>query len=260
MQEVRRYDLWAEGGVGLLEDDGDDVVANVSLPLELLLVGVTEGEQRAHVEHDFTVVEHLVHRVVPGLSVHGVQAALVALVLGQVDPEPQHVEELVHGVGVCSVAEELLLGDLAEPLVDAAELVVVDNHVFVVVDDHLAGARAQDGLVLVDGEVGTQELGQLDGGRGLPHVGVRQQPVHGARGRAEDDADVIALHVALLVVVVLHGEHDGPVLVVDGREVLVVVPNEVGAVTSGRVIYFKFCLDISLLVKYFILMHFFFIK
>ena len=49
-----------------LEDDGDDVVADVSLPEELLAVGGGVGEEGRHVEHHLTVLVHRVHRILPG--------------------------------------------------------------------------------------------------------------------------------------------------------------------------------------------------
>ena len=64
-----------------------------------------------------------------------VQPALVAVVLAQVNPLPEHVEELVHCSAVASIAKQALFGDLPITLVDQAELVVVDHYVLVVGDN-----------------------------------------------------------------------------------------------------------------------------
>ena len=55
----------------LLEDDGDDVVADVALPRQLLPVVGREREQGGHVEHDL---------VSAGVRVHRVEASRVVLV------------------------------------------------------------------------------------------------------------------------------------------------------------------------------------
>ena len=68
---------------------------------------------------------------------HRVQAALVAVVLAEVDPLAQHVQELIHGSAVTPVAEQALLRDLPVALVDQPELVVVDNHVLVIGNNQL---------------------------------------------------------------------------------------------------------------------------
>ena len=61
MQEVRGDDIWTKGSVGLLEHHSHNVVADVTLPLKLLLIGVREGEEGGNMEHDLPLVEHLVH-------------------------------------------------------------------------------------------------------------------------------------------------------------------------------------------------------
>ena len=50
----------------LLEDDGDDVVADVALARQLLPVVGREGQQRRHVEHDLVRARVRVHRVQAG--------------------------------------------------------------------------------------------------------------------------------------------------------------------------------------------------
>ena len=126
-----------------LEHDGHDVIAHVPLPLQLLAVRLGEGEQRGDVKHDLPVLEHLVQTLLARLAVRRVEAAPIPLVLRQRDPPPQHPHEVVHGRRVRPVAEELLLRDLARPLVDEAELEAVVDDVLVVGHDELRGARAQ---------------------------------------------------------------------------------------------------------------------
>ena len=50
-------------GAGLLEDDGDDVVADVPLPRQLLLVVGSERQKGGHVKHHFIVVVGCVDRI-----------------------------------------------------------------------------------------------------------------------------------------------------------------------------------------------------
>jgi hypothetical protein len=51
------------GRVAVGEDEHDDVVAEVPLPLELLAVLVVVGQVRRHVEHHFIVFPRRVHAV-----------------------------------------------------------------------------------------------------------------------------------------------------------------------------------------------------
>ena len=71
------------------------------------------------------------------LAVDGVEPALVAVVLAQVDPLPEHLEELVHRSAVASISKQAFLGDLPVTLVDQAKLVVVDDYVLVIGDNQL---------------------------------------------------------------------------------------------------------------------------
>ncbi len=68
------------GIVGLEEDDTDDVVAHVSLALQLLWVVLLVGEQRGHVEHDLYAAPVRVHRVQARQVVYRVQATLYTYV------------------------------------------------------------------------------------------------------------------------------------------------------------------------------------
>ena len=87
----------------------------------------------------------------------GVEPALVAVVLTQVDSLAEHVEELVHRSAVAPIAEKALFGDLPVTLVDQAKLVVVDDYVLVIGDNQFRCPRAQDRLKLVQSEVGAEK-------------------------------------------------------------------------------------------------------
>lgn len=65
------------GVVRLKEHDADDVIADVSLPLQLLRVVSLVGQLRAHVEHDLYRPPARVNRVQACQVMHGVQPALV---------------------------------------------------------------------------------------------------------------------------------------------------------------------------------------
>lgn len=66
-----------EGSVRLLENNGDDVVAYVSFPLELLRISFRVGQQSRHVEHDLSLLENVVHGLITRVPVPNVQAAPV---------------------------------------------------------------------------------------------------------------------------------------------------------------------------------------
>ncbi len=68
-----------EGGVSVLKDNGHDVVADVTLPLQLLRVRLDERQEGGDVEHDLVAVEGLVQRKLARLPVLRVQAAPVTL-------------------------------------------------------------------------------------------------------------------------------------------------------------------------------------
>lgn len=77
VQKVAGYHVGTEGRRLLLEDDGDDVVADVTLALQLLRVARAVGQHRGHVEEDLPAAEHLVDRCVARLAVPRVQATSV---------------------------------------------------------------------------------------------------------------------------------------------------------------------------------------
>lgn len=143
VQEVAGDHVRREGGVGLLENDGHDVVANVPLPLQLLRIALGVGQQGGHMEHDLPLLEHLVHGRVASVSVLDVQPSAVALVILEPDPLAQHVQELVEGRRGHLVAEQLLLGGLSISLVEHSELEVRDEDMLVVDADQLRGLGAQ---------------------------------------------------------------------------------------------------------------------
>ena len=76
VQEVGGDHVGGEGRVGVLEDDGHDVVANVPLPLQLLRLALRVGQERGHVEHDLLPSERFIQalqagfctRVSPGMK------------------------------------------------------------------------------------------------------------------------------------------------------------------------------------------------
>ena len=64
MLKVRAHKAWRERHTAwLLEDDGDNVVADVSLPQQLLLVGRGVREVGGDVEHDLGISELCVDTV-----------------------------------------------------------------------------------------------------------------------------------------------------------------------------------------------------
>lgn len=69
-------------------------------------------------------------------------------------------------------------------------------------------------------------------------------PVDGAGGRPQDDPHMVPLHLSLLVIVMFDGKHHRPELIVHRGEVLMVVTQEVGPVTPGRVVNLKLGLDL----------------
>ena len=60
VEEVGGDHVGGEGRVGVLEDDGHDVVADVPLPLQLLRLALRVRQQRRNVEHDLLPPERLV--------------------------------------------------------------------------------------------------------------------------------------------------------------------------------------------------------
>lgn len=122
MQEVRRNHIGTERGVLFLEYYGDNVVADVSFPLQLLRIVVRVWEQRRHVEHNLSFLKHLVDCRVAGVSVLDVQTAPVAFVVFELDPLPQQTQKVVEGGGRDVVTEQLFFCSLSELLIEDAEL------------------------------------------------------------------------------------------------------------------------------------------
>ena len=61
---LRSDGLWREGQrAGFLEDDGDEIVADVTFARQLLLVVDRVGQHGGHVEHELVAAEFRVHRV-----------------------------------------------------------------------------------------------------------------------------------------------------------------------------------------------------
>ena len=131
------------------------------------------------------------------LAVLRVEAAAVAAVLGERDLLPEHAHELLHGGRVRAVAEDVLLGDLAAPLVEQAELVGVDEDVLVVVDDELGGLGAEDGRELVDDQLGRHVLRHLHRGEALLDGAVGHEFVRraGAQSGRQTVHALVATHL-----------------------------------------------------------------
>lgn len=138
------YHVGTEGRSLLLEDNGDDIVADVSFSLELLRVAGTVGQKRCDVEEYLSAAEDFVDRGVTGLSVTGIESAAIALVILEVDPLTEKIEKLLESRGYLTIAEELLLGDLASSLMEYAELEAGHQGVLVVARDQCTRARAHN--------------------------------------------------------------------------------------------------------------------
>lgn len=61
--------IGSERRIFFLENNTDYIVANMSLPLELLRIVFCVGQQRGDVKHDFTIFEHLVDGSIASLAV-----------------------------------------------------------------------------------------------------------------------------------------------------------------------------------------------
>lgn len=59
--------VWTKGRRFLLEDDGDDVVANVPFSLQLLRVSGAVRKERGYVKENLSTSEYLVHRGIASL-------------------------------------------------------------------------------------------------------------------------------------------------------------------------------------------------
>lgn len=85
MQEVASDHVGRERRIVFLKNESNNVVANVTLSLQLLMIVLVVGQKRGHVIHDLFVLESLVQRVLAGLSVRRVQAASEALKVFELD-------------------------------------------------------------------------------------------------------------------------------------------------------------------------------
>ena len=97
VQEVGGDDVRAEGRVSLLEHHSHDVVAYVSLALQLLAIRLGEGQQGGHMEHHLLAEVLCVEAVLAGLTELRVQTAPVAGVLRQHHLTPHTLQEPLHG-------------------------------------------------------------------------------------------------------------------------------------------------------------------
>ena len=131
MQKIGGNHVRCEWSVFFLEHNGNNVVADVSLPLQLLTVCFAVGQERRHVEHDLLILECLVHRVVACLTVGRVQSAPETRVATQFYSLPKQIQKLVKRFAVLLVGEELLLGRLSLLHVNDAKFQVLIQRVVV---------------------------------------------------------------------------------------------------------------------------------
>jgi hypothetical protein len=73
VQKVRCDHVRREWSVCLLKDDCDNVISNVTLPLQLLLLSLGERQQSGDVKHDLLPVEAFVQRLFASLAILSVQ-------------------------------------------------------------------------------------------------------------------------------------------------------------------------------------------
>ena len=112
MQKIRGNHVGCKRSVFFLENNSDNVVADVSLPLQLLTVCFAVGQKRGHVEHDLLILECLIHRVVACLAISCVQTAAETRMTVQFYSLPEQIQKLVKRLAVLLVREELLLSRL----------------------------------------------------------------------------------------------------------------------------------------------------
>ena len=101
--------------VPIHKDDVDDVVPDVSLPLHLLFVLRTEGEEGGDVEHDLVLLLPGVDTLLPRHVRPHVQASSVAPPAGQPDLLPEEGEELMEPLTPGLVTQQLVIHDLTRP-------------------------------------------------------------------------------------------------------------------------------------------------
>lgn len=77
MQEVAGDHVRAKGCRFLLKYDRNDIVADVSLALQLLWIPCAVWKQRRHMEQHLTAAKHLVHCRVSRLAVSCIQTAAI---------------------------------------------------------------------------------------------------------------------------------------------------------------------------------------
>ena len=78
MKKMGRDHVGQERRVALLKDDSNDVVPDVSFPLQLLSVTLHMRQQRRHVEHDLTLAEFCIKWLESRLAVLDVETGTVA--------------------------------------------------------------------------------------------------------------------------------------------------------------------------------------
>ena len=101
--------------VPIHEDDVDNVVADVSLSLHLLLVLWAEGQEGGDVEHDLVLLLPSVDTLTAGHVGPHVQPPSVAPPARQSDLLPEEGEELMEPLTPGLVTQQLVIHDLTRP-------------------------------------------------------------------------------------------------------------------------------------------------
>ena len=123
--------------VPIHEDDVDDVVTDVSLPLHLLFVLRSEGEEGGDVEHDLVFLLPGVNTLLPSHVRPHVQPPSVSPPASQPDLLPEEGEEVVEPLRPALVTQQLVIHHLAWPGQDDPKLEVHASFLFLQPQDVL---------------------------------------------------------------------------------------------------------------------------
>ena len=123
--------------VPIHEDDVDNVVTDVSLPLHLLFVLRSEGEEGGDVEHDLVLLLPGVDTLLPSHVRPHVQPPSVSPPAGQPDLLPEEGEEVVEPLRPALVTQQLVIHHLAWPGQDDPKLEVHASFLFLQPQDVL---------------------------------------------------------------------------------------------------------------------------
>mmetsp|Transcript_19350 Transcript_19350/g.74305 ORF Transcript_19350/g.74305 Transcript_19350/m.74305 type:complete len:335 (-) Transcript_19350:797-1801(-) len=132
----------------------------MALPLDLLLVGRHEGQQRRNVEHDFVALEVREHRVLPcAVAVH-VQASAELLPALQLDLVSDDAEEPIQARAPVLVAKPLFLSCLTLFAIKDSEFVLQYNVAAVEVSELFDEVRVLDLLEVLLGHRWVRRLAE----------------------------------------------------------------------------------------------------